>query len=138
TAKKLPIRLARFKTADDVELADGKILTELRSQSPRQIAHLLKSAGTLFVKPIHNLPGTISRLGQSPQLRLKLIKQERFDLAEVAAATSTGRPPGAMRIGVSRHAHEKAYRTAEVASNGLQVTFACCDQMHCNCNPGGF
>src|SRR6266403_5094000 len=118
--KKFPSRVARSKNADDVELADGTILSELRSQSPRQIAHLLKSAGTLFVKPIHNLPGTISRLGQSPQLRLKLIKQERFDL------------------GVSRHAHEKAYRTAEVASNVLQVTFACCAQMHCNCNPGGF
>jgi hypothetical protein len=26
----------------------------------------------------------------------------------------------------------KAHRTAELASNGLQVTFACCDQTHCN------
>jgi hypothetical protein len=132
TEKEFSSGVARSKNADDTELADAKILSELRSQRLRQITHLLKRVGTLSVKPIHNLFGTICGLGQSLKLRLKLIKQKRFDLAEVAAATSLGFPPGAMRIDVSPHSHGKAYRTAKLASNGLQVTFACCDQTHCN------
>ena len=114
TEKEFQSGVARSKNARDAELVDAKILSELRSQRPWQITHLLKSVGTLFIKPIHNLFGTIRRLGQPLKLRLKLIKQERFDLD------------------VSRHCHEKAYGPAELASTGLQVTFACCDQTHCN------
>src|SRR5262249_32136558 len=94
--------------------------------------HLLESAGTFFIKPVHDLSGAIRRLREFAELLLKLGEQERFDLAEVPAATSISCPPGAMRGDVSGHCHSKPYGPAAFASNRRPVTFVCCDQTLCH------
>src|SRR5207248_9992425 len=52
TEKEFQSGVARSKNARDAELVDAKILSELRSQRPWQITHLLKAVGTLFIKPM--------------------------------------------------------------------------------------
>ena len=78
------------------------------------------------------MSGPISGLSEFAELLLKLGKQERFNLAEVAAPISLGCAPGVMQIDVSSYCHKEAYRTADLASTGLEVTFVCCDQTLCN------
>jgi hypothetical protein len=78
------------------------------------------------------LPSAIGGLAELAELLLKLGKQERFDLAKVRAVTSLGYLLGALLIDTSTYFHEKAYRTAELASTGLQVRFASCGQTLCN------
>jgi len=54
---------------------------------------------------------------------LKLAKNESFEIAEVAATTSLGCPPGATRVDFFGILHHKIYRAPWLASNRCRGTF---------------
>jgi hypothetical protein len=102
----------RSEHPNDIHLAEGELICELRAQLARQIGHLVQRLYSFFVEPIPDLSGAVRALAKFVKLLLKLIKQER---------------PHLNLIG---NGHDKAYGTAELASNFPGV-FRSRDQARC-------
>jgi hypothetical protein len=84
---------------------------------------LLDGVDALFVKPVGDLPGAIRRFAQVSKLLPKLAKKDGLDVAKVAAATSLGCLPGAMRIDFSSVPHTKNLWTPRLPSNRFGARF---------------